>query len=546
MAIGCLRVDGGTPREYSRVALPSRTRWTTPDPTDRSARALEAERARLLDELGEAIEAPDQMTYGSQAAAASQVFEQQRDLALRDRATSSSRRSTPRSRGSTAAPSGRACDCGRPIAPDAARGAAVGGALHRLPDRARDRRAPMTTPTPRPDLVTLEAIRAAADALRGVTIRDAARRRSGRPEDRRWLKAESLQPIGAFKLRGAYVAIAALDRRRARARRHHLLVGQPRPGRRPRGAPARRPGRRRHAVGRARHQARAGRGGRRRGRRSSARPPTSASGSPRDRRGARRWPIIPPYDDDRIIAGQGTIGLEIVEDLPDVAARPRPDRRRRAGQRRRDGGQGAPAGGPGHRRRAGARGRRPRSLARGEIVRWPAEQVSRTIADGTRTQAIGERTFAHLRAYLDAIVTVSEAEIAAGVRLAAERSRLVVEPSGALSIAALAFHAARARPRRARRRGRRRSSAAATSTRSGTATTWRAAPPRLSGRSAARRARRSSASRSASRARGLRISASSTAARGPAAARLARLGPHPAPDEGHDRRRGRSRRRRST
>jgi DnaK suppressor protein len=49
-------------------------------------RALLAERGRLLEEIGETIQAPDQMTYGSQAAAASQVFEQQRDLALRDRA----------------------------------------------------------------------------------------------------------------------------------------------------------------------------------------------------------------------------------------------------------------------------------------------------------------------------------------------------------------------------------------------------------------------------------------------------------------------------
>jgi DnaK suppressor protein len=48
---------------------------------------LDAERLRLVAELGEAIEAPGQMTYGSQAAAASQVFEQQRDLALRDRAS---------------------------------------------------------------------------------------------------------------------------------------------------------------------------------------------------------------------------------------------------------------------------------------------------------------------------------------------------------------------------------------------------------------------------------------------------------------------------
>jgi DnaK suppressor protein len=49
--------------------------------------ALQAERARLLGELAETITAPGQMTYGSQAAAASQVFEQQRDLALRDRAS---------------------------------------------------------------------------------------------------------------------------------------------------------------------------------------------------------------------------------------------------------------------------------------------------------------------------------------------------------------------------------------------------------------------------------------------------------------------------
>jgi threonine dehydratase len=65
--------------------------------------------------------------------------------------------------------------------------------------------------------------------------------------------------------------------------------------------------------------------------------------------------------------------------------------------------------------------------------------VSRTIADGARTQALGRRTFAHLRAHLDGIVTVSEAEIAAAVRLAAERSRLVAEPSGALALAAIAF-----------------------------------------------------------------------------------------------------------
>ena len=81
------------------------------------------------------------------------------------------------------------------------------------------------------------------------------------------------------------------------------------------------------------------------------------------------------------------------------------------------------------------------SLAAGRIVEWPAELVSRTIADGTRTQSLGERTFAHLSALLDRIVTVSEAEIAAAVRIAADDARLVVEPSGALTVAALRFRA---------------------------------------------------------------------------------------------------------
>ena len=117
------------------------------------------------------------------------------------------------------------------------------------------------------------------------------------------------------------------------------------------------------------------------------------------------------------------------------------------------------------------------SLAAGEIVEWPAADVSRTIADGTRTQAIGVRTFAHLRAHLDAIVTVSEAEIAAGVRLAAERSRLVAEPSGALSIAAMAFRAEEAGRRWASTGRSWPWSAAATWTRTAISSTWRRRSP---------------------------------------------------------------------
>jgi RNA polymerase-binding protein DksA len=79
---------------------------------------LEAERRRLLEQLGEPIEGPGQMTYGSQAAAASHVFEQQRDLALRDQArselTSVQRALDALDRGDY----GTCVECGRPIAPE--------------------------------------------------------------------------------------------------------------------------------------------------------------------------------------------------------------------------------------------------------------------------------------------------------------------------------------------------------------------------------------------------------------------------------------------
>src|SRR6202008_3207862 len=84
------------------------------------------------------------------------------------------------------------------------------------------------------------------------------------------------------------------------------------------------------------------------------------------------------------------------------------------------------------------------SLRAGHIVRWPPEDASRTIADGTRTTAIGRRPFEHLSRLLDTTVTVPEAEMAAGVRPAAEPSRLLVEPSGALTVAALAWRSAEA------------------------------------------------------------------------------------------------------
>jgi threonine dehydratase len=159
---------------------------------------------------------------------------------------------------------------------------------------------------------------------------------------------------------------------------------------------------------------------------------------------ARGLAVIPPYDDPRIVAGQGTCGLEIAEDMPEVAAVLVPV-----------GGGGLAAGvaaaitalapdariiGVEPELAADAR----ESLESGRIVRWEAERVSRTIADGTRTQSIGVLNFAHLSRQLDAVVTVSEEEIAGAVRLVAEEARLVVEPSGALTAAAMRFRAAEA------------------------------------------------------------------------------------------------------
>ena len=111
---------------------------TRPDAVRAAARV---ERPGSLAELGETIEAPGQMTYGSQAAAASQVFEQQRDLALRDRATQQLELVDAALARLEAGTFGTCIRCGKPIAAGTARGAAVGRPLHRLPaHRRRERR----------------------------------------------------------------------------------------------------------------------------------------------------------------------------------------------------------------------------------------------------------------------------------------------------------------------------------------------------------------------------------------------------------------------
>ncbi len=151
--------------------------------------------------------------------------------------------------------------------------------------------------------------------------------------------------------------------------------------------------------------------------------------------------IVPPYNDEKIIAGQGTIGLEILEDLPEVETILSPV-----------GGGGLISGvaaaikliesqskviGVEPELAADAQA----SLRSGKIIQFPAEQVSRTIADGLRTQSIGDINFEHIRAYVDDIITVSETEIREAMKLLAQNPETIAEPSGAVSTAGFLFHA---------------------------------------------------------------------------------------------------------
>jgi len=281
------------------------------------------------------------------------------------------------------------------------------------------------------ELVSLDEIRAAAARIRGVATRTPLLRW----DDRTWLKPESLQPVGAFKMRGAYNAIASLtddERRRgvvtyssgnhaqavARAAR---LLGAPAVIVMPEAAP-------RVKVDGVR--------------RDGAEIVFTGTGSEERHRIAldvvaqRDMVMIEPYDDRRIIAGQGTAGLEIVEDLADVTSVLIPVS-----------GGGLSAGiatavktlapqarliGVEPELAADAR----ESLARGEIVHWDAGLTTRTMADGLRVEHLGRLPFIHLRRYMDEIVTVTEEQMVDAIRRLASGARLVAEPSGAAAMAA--------------------------------------------------------------------------------------------------------------
>jgi threonine dehydratase len=308
--------------------------------------------------------------------------------------------------------------------------------------------------------VTLAAIRGAAEIIAGVAVRTPLLP-FGRPEaadplgrTRAWLKPESLQPIGAFKLRGAYYSIATLplDRRAAGVVAHssgNHAQGVARAARllgvravivMPSDAP-------RIKVDRVRED----------GAEIVFVGPSSEERAERAATIARDegLSLVAPYDDAATIIGQGTVGLEIVEQIAaiDAAAAGGPSQPSEPPLT-----VLVPVGGGGiasgvsvavKSLRPDARviGVEPAlaadardSLARGEIVTWPAEMVGRTIADGQRTTHIGRIPFALLSRYLDCVVTVDEDEIARAMVRAAQEARLVLEPSGATTLAAWLFH----------------------------------------------------------------------------------------------------------
>ena len=144
--------------------------------------------------------------------------------------------------------------------------------------------------------------------------------------------------------------------------------------------------------------------------------------------------IVHPYDDERVMAGQGTATLELIEDGGELDLLLVPV-----------GGGGLISGAataatalcPGCR----VVGVEPesgddtkRSLAAGERVVVP---IGRTIADGQQVDRPGARTFPVIRERVSAVVTVSDAEIVTAMRFAFERLKLVLEPSGASALAAL-------------------------------------------------------------------------------------------------------------
>jgi threonine dehydratase len=281
-------------------------------------------------------------------------------------------------------------------------------------------------------LVSLADIRAAAERIRPIARRTPLVDVSSAANRPLWLKCENMQPAGAFKIRGAYNMVAQLtpeERRRgvvtfssgnhgqatALAARQ---VGAPAVVVMPTTAPAIKV----------------------EGARAFGAEVIFAGTTSVDRRAraeaeaaARGLTMVPPFDHPWIIAGQGTTGLEILEQLPEVAAVLVPI-----------GGGGFAAGvsaaiklsRPGVRvvgvEPTGAAAMKA-SVDAGECVTLPS---THSVADGLMPVRPGDLTFAHVQKFVDAVVTVDDDQIVDAVLWLFERAKIVAEPSGAATVAA--------------------------------------------------------------------------------------------------------------
>jgi threonine dehydratase len=285
-----------------------------------------------------------------------------------------------------------------------------------------------------PSLVSVDEIRAAAVRLAGVAVRTPLVPFPG-ADPSLLVKPESLQPTGSFKLRGAYAAISALPPHvRARGVVAHssgnhaqavayaaALLDVPATVVVPDNAPPVKLGPVRRLGARI----------------VTTRPSLTARVAATDELVRRHgYTLIPPFDDRAVIAGQGTIGLEIAADCPDAGLVVVPV-----------GGGGLISGisaalralCPGTRvigvepeLAADARD----SFRSGARVAWPTRDTQRTIADALRVEQIGSLPLRHILSQVDDIVTVTEDEIREAVRRIAAQAHLVAEPGGAVAVAA--------------------------------------------------------------------------------------------------------------
>ena len=307
-------------------------------------------------------------------------------------------------------------------------------------------------------LITMPDIQAAQRRIAGVAIRTPLLRLS--PDRLRsagltpppfdlYLKAESAQPIGSFKLRGAYNMAAQLS-----------------PGQR-------RPGLITYSSGN--HAQGVAFAARALGVKAVIVMPNNAPlvkqqataalgaeivlvGPASSERKARAealaaqygYAIIPPYDHPHIIAGQATCGLEVVEQLAEAGLPPADlvlapvsgggllSGVAAAIKLASDSGLGRPG--------VQVWGCEPELAADAKesfdsrtLVEWPAEKTSRTLSDGLRTQSLGQLNFAHILRFVDGITAVPEDDILRALRAALATTDLILEPSGAVTLAAALF-----------------------------------------------------------------------------------------------------------